>query len=264
MSRNCQHAGDGDQELAKHVSAHRGGNDRIEFPEFAQIGILLRVCSLDIGRPAAGAAKPDADLVSPFFRTYSVEPQVGIHLNVCPERVPVSQRLSNPENDGIGIEFFLKTTEHSIPEYEYAAVVAIDVAFVLCMMHAVVGWCNDNSVKPAQLADVLRMYPELIDQIDGIDRGEHFDRKTDQEKRQEEYPVEQKTAACLLQCCRKIVVLALVVNGMRRPENRHFVSQAMCPVIAEIPSDESGSPESKTAGRKIEPRELHVHQCKFL
>jgi len=84
---------------------------------------------------------------------------------------------------------------------------------------AVVRGRHEHAFEGAEAADETRVDPELVDQVDGIDREQHFQREADREQWQVEYPAKQEASAGLPQGRGQVVLLALVVHGMRSPEN---------------------------------------------
>ena len=200
----------------------------------------------------------------PATRSNRVEPQIGVDLQVRPERVPAFQRLADAEHDRLLVQLFLERAEQAVPENQNAAVVLVDVDLVLRVMHAMIRWRNEHTISPAQLADVLRVHPELIDQINRVRGRNHFDGQPQQEQRQIEHPAEQKAGTRLPQGRREVVVLALMMDGVRGPQHRDLVAAAMRPVVAKVPRENCQHPQADTARRHIKQRNVDIEQSKLV
>jgi hypothetical protein len=74
---------------------------------------------------------------------------------------------------GLGVVLLDEGAEQAVPDHQDAAVVAVQVAVVHGMVHAVVAGAAEPAVEPAQPADLLRVHPELVEQVDQRDDGEH-------------------------------------------------------------------------------------------
>ena len=79
------------------------------------------------------------------------------------------------------------------------------------------------------------MDPELVEEINRVDRQHDLERKADDKQRNIEDPAEQEPRARLPQRRRQVVVFTLVVHRMRGPQDRYLVAEAMEPVVQEIP-----------------------------
>ena len=139
------------------------------------------------------------------------------------ERVEGTQGPPDAVDGWIALEFFLEGAEKPVPDDEQAAIVAIDVARVLGVVHPVIGRRDEDPFVPPELADVLRVDPELVDQVDRPDGYDDGCRDTREIHGNVKDPAEQETRAGLSQGGREVVVLALVVGHMGRPENRPLV-----------------------------------------
>ena len=121
---NDEHEYHNDYELRQNVAFSSGRDIRIEFFEYGQVRRRLRIAGLHVRRPPAGAPEPDPQLVPPFGRVPCVKPQVVVHLEVGPDRIPVREWLAYAVDDRIVFQFFLKRSEQAIPYDQHAAVVA--------------------------------------------------------------------------------------------------------------------------------------------
>jgi hypothetical protein len=129
------------------------------------------------------------------------------------------------------------------------------------MVHAVVAGAAEPAVEPAQLAHLLRVHPELVQQVDQRHHAEDQRRHPRHRHRQVEDPAEQEAAARLAQRGAQVVVLALVVHHVRRPQHRHAVAGAVQPVVAEVVAQQRKTatpratrPTARTAPRDRTPR----------
>ncbi|MEJ2275434.1 MAG: hypothetical protein P8Y01_12810 [Woeseiaceae bacterium] len=123
---------------------------------------------------------------------------------------------------------------------------------------------HQQSLEWPEAIDQPRVYPELVDEVDGIDRDQNLEGESDHEQRQVENPAEQEPRAGLPQCRRKIVFLALVVHGMGRPEDRNLVAAPMEPVIAKVPGDGRQDPHRDAERRQTKPGQRHVDERQML
>jgi len=115
-----------------------------------------------------------------------------------------------------------------------------------------------EAIQHAKAADHLRMHPELVDEVDRVHGHENLERKANHEQRQIEDPAEQEAGARLPQRGRQVVLLALVMHRVGRPQYRDFMAEAVKPVVAEIPGQGGGNPQHDAARRQVEPGQRHV------
>ena len=100
------------------------------------------------------------------------------------------------------------------------------------------------------------MDPELVDEIEAIDEGDHrrVETKKHQRHLQDEHAGEQPGPA-LSQRSREIVMLAGVVVDVLGPHPAHAVRNAVVPVVAEVVEQEGGN-EDPHRQAKIEKAKL--------
>ena len=101
-------------------------------------------------------------------------------------------------------------------------------------MHAMIRWCDQHAIEPPKLADMLGVDPELVNKVDRVDRQKHLERHAEQEQRQIKDPGEQEAGTGLAQRRGQVVVLALMMHRMRRPQYRDLMTAAMRPVVTKI------------------------------
>ncbi len=128
------------------------------------------------------------------------------------------------------------------------------------MMNTVIRGRNQDSVKHAEAANLLGVNPKLVNQVDSGNGNQDIGRKTNHEKRDIEDPAEYETATGLSKRGREVVLLALVMHRVCRPEHGNLVAQAMIPVVAKIPENRGKNPQSNAACRPIEPTPLNIEQ----
>ena len=157
----------------------------------------FRVCCFHISRSPPGATKPDAQFVAPAPRANRVVQQVVVDLKICPDRIPVRQRLAHAENYRLVVSLFLERAEQPVPQNEYATIILVDIALVLRMMYAVVRRRDQDTIQDAQPAYELCVHPELVDQVDGANREQHLKRESDDEQGQIKDPAKQETGTGL-------------------------------------------------------------------
>ena len=146
--------------------------------------------------------------------------------------------------------FFGEGAEQPVPDDEDAAVVLVQVAVVHRVVHAVVAGAAEPAVEPAQAADLLRVHPVLVQQVDQRHDAEHQRREAQQRHRQVEQPAEDPAGAGLAQRGRQVVVLALVVHRVRGPQHAHAVAGAVMPVVAEVVQQQARDPDPGLVGRQ--------------
>ena len=102
------------------------------------------------------------------------------------------------------------------------------------MMYAVIRWRHKHVFEPAKLTHMLRMHPELVDQVQGAHCHHHLGGHTDEKQGRVKNPPKKKTRARLTQSRRQVVILALMVNHVRGPKKLHFMSRSMRAVVAKV------------------------------
>jgi hypothetical protein len=147
-----------------------------------------------------------------------------------------------------------------IPDQEHAAVVAVEVDVVDGVVDAVVARRAEPAVERAEAADLLGVDPELVEQVDQRDDREDERRKAGDRHRQVEDPADQPAARGLAQRGRQVVVLALVMDDVRGPEQRDAVAGAVVPVVEEVVGDQADRPGPRRRRRELPDGEALVHR----
>ena len=80
------------------------------------------------------------------------------------DRIECAQSASHAV-DGL-FDLSLEGAEKPVPDDENPAVILVEISVVDAVMHTVVRGGSENPVEPAELADELRMDPELVQKID--------------------------------------------------------------------------------------------------
>ena len=127
------------------------------------------------------------------------------------------------------------------------------------MMHAVIRRRGEPAIEPAELAHLLGVDPELVEEVDDGRDDEHLGRNARDRHRQVEDPPEQRARARLPQRGREVVFLALVVHDVRGPEHRAFVTEPVIPVVAEVVEDHAEHPDPPLAGGQLPHGRSRVH-----
>ena len=124
-------------------------------------------------------------------------------------------------------------------------------------MHPVVGGRREHAVQPTEPADVLGVDPELVQQHEQPGAQVLVDRQAQQRHRQEEGRAHHRVEALLAQRGREVEMLALVMHGMRGPEQRALVTDAMQPVVAEVVDHDRDGPSPRARpGRGRQQRQV--------
>ena len=151
----------------------------------------------------------------------------------------------------------LERAEQAIPEDEDAAVVPVDVLGVARVMHAMVGRRDEDPFERPEPADVLRVHPELVDEIETADGDHGRGRHAGQVQRNVEHEADV-VGAGLAQRRAEVELFALMVGDVRRPHDAPLVAEAMLPVVAEVVRDERGDPLPRGIHRPLRHAEpLH-------
>ncbi len=143
--------------------------------------------------------------------------------------------------------------EQSIPDDQDRAVVAIDVLGVARVVHAVVRRRVQHRLERTEPAHELGVNPELVERAHRIGDHEHQRRDADHRQRQRERQAGERRQHRLAQRDRQVVVLALVVHGVRGPEQVHPVRRAVPPVVDEVDADERDDPGSDRVAARDRP-----------
>ena len=114
-----------------------------------------------------------------------------------------------------------------------------------------IGRCDQHVFERAHPFDVLRVHPELVDEIDRSAGEENVGRNPDHQPGQVKNEAE-KTAAGLPQGRSEIVILALVMHDVRCPEQVDLMAEPVKPVVGKIVRDQRKNPDSESGIRQIE------------
>ncbi len=189
----------------------------------------------------------------------AVVPQPGVDLEVGPHRIPAAQRTARAVVARMLAELRLEAAEQPIPHHQDAAVVAVEVDVVDGVVHAVVRRRAEPAVEPAEPVDLARVHPELVQQVDERDHGEHRRRHAHEGHRQVEQPPGDPARAGLAQRGGQVVFLALVVHHVRGPEQPHGVAGAVQPVVEEVVGQQRARPHPRRARAQRKQRGVRVN-----
>ncbi len=146
-----------------------------------------------------------------------------------------------------------------VPQQEHAHVIAVKVDVILRVMHAMIRRSLDPSIEDTQSADVPRVRPELIEELNDSGYQEHVHRNTAQSHGDVEDPVGKRACAGLPQRRGQIEFFALMMNRVRCPKQAHGVAQPMLPVIAEVVKHKSEHPGEPITGGQREQSVVGQH-----
>ena len=170
------------------------------------------------------------------------------------------QRGGHTENHRFGVILFLKGAKQTIPDNEHPAVIAIHVESILRMVSPMIGRRHKEPLEPAQLGHMAGMDPKLIEQVKGRHRDKHQQRHAQQRHRQVKDPAKYKPGTGLAQGCGQVVVFALVMHRMRRPQHVALMPKAVVPVVAEVIKHESKQPDPQAVLRQLQQRHILQRQ----
>src|ERR1700674_1665301 len=150
--------------------------------------------------------------------------------------------LGEAETRGIGGIFRLEAAEELVPDDEGAAMVAVDVARVRTVMHAVMRRRVQNFFERPHGANEFRMNPELVEEADRLHGHDHHRRKTDDGQPDPEHKAGEGAGPRLPQRGRQVVALRRMMHDVRCPEETAFVADAVEPVVAEFIAEKEQDP----------------------
>ena len=130
------------------------------------VGFCARVLLGNICWAPAGTRYPDPQLVAPPFGSPAISGHFNIDVGQRFERIETVEGTTNAVNRRIVFQFFLEGAEESIPEDKDTPVIAVHVAFILCVVNPVIGRRNEYPFIPSQFGNVLGMHPVLVKQIE--------------------------------------------------------------------------------------------------
>ena len=174
----------------------------------------------------------------------AIQYQSPINMAICPQWIPAFERFAQAKNDGSFRPFVLKSSERAVPEDKDAPIVTIKILLVSTTVHPVIRRRDEDLLQRPQFLNMFGMNPKLINQIATDNREQDFSWKAGSEERE----IENKTVkvcAGLTEGGAKIEVFALMVRDMSSPEQRHFVSPSMLPVIRQIVKHKTRQPGAK-------------------
>ena len=191
----------------------------------------------------------------------AVQQQLAVDLHIGPQWVPTAQWCTCAVDAGLAVLLFNKAAKEAVPNDENAAVVFVQVPLVHGVVSAVVAGAAKPAVKPTQLAHLLRVHPKLVEQVDECHGAKHQGRHTQHSHGQVKNPAEQKAAAGLAQCRAQVVVLALVVHRMRRPQQPHAVAGAVQPVVAKVVHQQGNNPHPQCVSGQAPQGDMFKSEC---
>ena len=105
----------------------------------------------------------------------------------APQQVEGAKLADNAITDRLIIDFWREAAEHLVPDDEDARIIGIEIARIGRVVNPVVAGRVHHCLKPArEAADRLGVNPELVDQVDAADKGNHRRMEADQHQRQTE------------------------------------------------------------------------------
>ena len=162
-------------------------------------------------------------------------------MNLRPHRIEARERLRDAVDgrlDLLGVR-----AEDAIPDHERRAVVLVEVLRIDCMMHAMMARQVEEPIeRTAELPHQLRVDPELIERRQRVHDREDQRGHAEQRERQVEGETRPRRERRLPQRHRQVVVLALVMDDVCRPQEVHLVTEAVPPVVEEVDADERDDP----------------------
>ena len=253
-------AGQQQPEMRATENAEAGAQRRGIDPEPVDVEGRFGEALRHIGRSPAGRPPPQLQFVAPAPGMPAVLQQGPVDLGIGPQGVPAVERAARAVDTGL--VFFLEGAEQAVPEDQDAAIVPVQVGVIHRMVDAVVGGRGKDPVEPAQAGHMLGVDPVLVEQVDQGHHRELHRRHARQGHRHIEQPAQKRAAAGLAQRGREVVALALVVHHMGRPQHRHFVAQAVQPVITEVVEQQGQQPAGAAAPelRSVPERGVAVDQ----
>ena len=100
-----------------------------------------------------------------------------------PDQVEAAELPDNSVNGPLIVPLCLKGAKHPVPDDKDTSVIAVEIARVDRVMHAVVRRRVHHRLKPARHSrNYFGMNPELVDQVERRDEKDHRGWKTDQEQ----------------------------------------------------------------------------------
>ena len=184
-----------------------------------------------------------------------VDPVVDLR----PERVEARERLGDAVHGRS--ELLRVRAEQSVPDHERRAVVLVEILRVDRVVNAVMTREVHHPVDgAAHLSDQLRVNPELVERRERVDDREDEHRNAEEREREIEGEARPAREHGLSQRDPEIVVLALVVDDVRRPEEVHLVTEPVPPVVEEVDADEGHCPREPGGS----PRRREIDQARVL
>jgi len=118
--------------------------------------------------------------------------------------------------------------------YQYAAVVLIEIIVVRAVMHAMMRGSVQYVFERTETFDFIRVNEKLINQIKGVNRDHHHGRKTQERERSVENPMRDSAKPTLTNGDTQVVVIARMMYDVKVPEEAYLVAEAMKPVVTKI------------------------------
>lgn len=154
--------------------------------------------------------------------------------------------------------------EPAIEDDDHAAVIAVKIAGVAPVMHAVVRGRVEDIFDPArQATDRLGMHEELIEQVHAVEQEHHTRRHAEPHQRQEEQPpAGHRIQHALSHRGGEIHPRRAVMHDMRAPEPADPVAGAMEPVIVELDAEHDRQ-DGPSRHRNVEqPEAIDQQRCR--
>ena len=126
--------------------------------------------------------------------------------------------LGQTVSDRLRRHFLAERAKKSVPDNEYAGVIAIEIPHVGGVVHPVMRGAVEEPFKPAGHAiNGLGVQPELIDQADAHHGHDHHRVKAQQRQRAPEQILQDPLAHALTKGRAVVVILRVVVRHMSLP-----------------------------------------------
>jgi hypothetical protein len=184
--------------------------------------------------------------------------QPGVHLRVGPQRVPAVEQPAGAIHALLVVVFVLESAKESIPQDQDAPVVLVQIRIVHRVVHAVVAGAAKPAVEPAELAHLLGVHPELVEQVDERHHAKHQRRHARQRHGHIKDPAQQRARTGLAQRGAQVVVLALVVHRVRGPQHGRLVPHAVQPVVAKVVEHQRQQPAGQAGPERIVAPQRHM------
>ncbi|MNT12032.1 hypothetical protein D3C72_1469420 [compost metagenome] len=133
------------------------------------------------------------------------------------------------------LEFGLEAAKQPVPQQQGAAEIAVDVAFIRAMVHAVVRGRDHEAIEDAGFVHQRIVVIELHRVMQRRDDKEDFQRHAQHGQDGDEGEIRQRRIPGIAHAQRQVEMLALVVHHVHGPQQRDFMVQPVHPVKAQVP-----------------------------